>query len=811
MTHPPVFNGPLLCAQAPGVALLWALPARAGAHIRIILDTSLSMERRSGGKPGNDPRRLAKLATLLFYDLADPNLTESASSSGSAASPRSSFKIYPFAKGTGWTRWSKGGSRPGLKVEAIDPSEGGSSAADHRRYLQQELARLSYDGMLTYFYPGLEQAYEELKDTRGEDRDTRVVVIVTDGLPEDDTKAAELAYIRKNLLGKYRKKNIQLYVLAFGPMAYANSSFFDQLTRPPSGHPLGQNKVDPDGENLLQSMIEIFQWSFGYALVDSGTRPAKRRLNLSGSSTETPSIALVIAYSRARAPPSIGLRSPTGHLDRLLPRHLPQHDRSRGFLGQRVGAKASYAIQKINHPSPQPYSVSGAHGARLAVLQPVNVSLEIKHLPSLKRGLARVPSVMAGEPLDLVVDVTPESGQGHLPSDINLHHEVQYYHTPGMTRHRMTGKPGTSTGGPAPAPGGGGLRFKIRPTFELEPEGTPYYSAFVDVWALRRTATVGEYRRGEKGEVHVYPRLSMVPDPLEKGTRPAGALDRNDRGCASFTFKVTGQGGGKLPGGDGDEFPLVATLDSSLDLGSGPLSGAQLTLDGAPLRQKGDTGPGTGKGSWLGGKPLAEAEIRAAHTVCVKIGKQQRGDPSVRVPVRFVLNVPPYDQFDVAQPFTLIVSVAEPGLLQRMGAWIFFWLFLLGLAALLWFLRNRPDIPSDMCSGVSRRDPRGMLTPPATRNLGEASPLQRWLGLTPSYAVEDETGSMLIGHVKPVDRGLYHFVPASDVQIYRADTLQRGGDRRAVPMESGSVLLEVRRIYLAVTPPGEVYFQVSYQ
>lgn len=787
---PLVFVGLLLL---PGEAL-------AGDHIRVILDTSKSMR-------GTDKDQLAKLATLLLYDLADPNLSK----------PGNTFKVYPFA---GFKKWKARDPRPPQSVKPIDPETGGNTAADHRRSLQKELQNLKYDGRYTYFYPGLKLALDELKRTTGGTRDRRVIVIVTDGLPETDTKGDELAYIRKHLLPDMVAANIQLFVLAFGKEAYSNQDFFDQLIKvsgPNGTSSLGQNKVDPDGQQLLQSMIDIFTWCFGYEQV-SQAQPMTT-LDLTGGKPHSPDRALVVAYSDRPRPPRLQLDDPSGDPPDLLPpRHLPRAKHRDGFLGQRVGAKDSYTLQKVLNPQPGPHGVSYEKSAKLAVLLPVNLALTVRHLPSEKKGKP-VPRVMAGKNLDLNVDVRLAGNvSGRVPGGVNVHFQVHAgSHTPGTPGYRQSEAETTSRAPPTTV--SGDLRYDITPLFSLDPEpDEPFYTAYVEVWAIRNHATVGQLTASSAFPVHVYPKLSLVPNPTEAGARPAGsltsatdALSRNDRGCATFIFHIGGATPGQMPHlVGGSSYSLRAVLDKDVTL-TGALNGAGFTLDGDPLRGENFQGPAPGR--WFNGANLTEAELEKKHTVCARLGKPSQGDPAVEVPIRFTLNEPPYDVFQVVKPFALKVNVARPGLYQRLGPWVFLSLLLLGLAALLWYLRRRPDLPPDMNAGVRRRPDSEAPTTLVSVKLGEPSPLRRWLGLPVNYPLFAETGTLLLGRVVPVDDALYRFRPGDGVVVYTAaEDEERGPEGLTqVVLEDGQALLEVRTVYVARISGKSFNFWVAYK
>src|SRR6185295_13944927 len=225
----------------------WASPAQAETHVRVVLDTSQSMRT-------NDPARLATLSTLLLHDLAQTNSTLG-----------DSFEVVPFHP---TQRWASPADPPPIGT-------GPRLRADYRNRtaLARSLGALAYDARWTYWYPGLREATAELEATPGGAADGRVLVLVTDGLPEDLTRDAEEERIRKDLLPRLRAAGIRLYVLGFGPEAAPHRAFFDELVNGPGGVSLGKVFVDPDGSRLVENMIELFSQGFGYTQAGPWTLP----------------------------------------------------------------------------------------------------------------------------------------------------------------------------------------------------------------------------------------------------------------------------------------------------------------------------------------------------------------------------------------------------------------------------------------------------------------------------------------------------------------------------------------------------------
>ncbi len=149
------------------VLLLVMLPhsGRAGGHhIRVVLDTSLSMELK------NDKARLAVLATLLLHDLARPNDTRD-----------DSFEVIPFPRD--WL-WQPGGSPP---------------APASLRPIAARFPRRTDFARQLHGFPTTARRPTSIRPCRppsmvgavadgGGRYDTRTIVLVTDGLPEPEVR-----------------------------------------------------------------------------------------------------------------------------------------------------------------------------------------------------------------------------------------------------------------------------------------------------------------------------------------------------------------------------------------------------------------------------------------------------------------------------------------------------------------------------------------------------------------------------------------------------------------------------------------------
>lgn len=684
-----------------------AAPALADTHVRVVLDTSESMRRY-------DPARLATLSTLLLYDLALVNSTLG-----------DSFEVIPFHPSVRWSHPS----------DPAPTATGPRLRADFRSRatLARSLTRLPYDADWTYCYPGLREAVIDLEATSGGATDVRVVVLVTDGLPEEPTRDAEEALIRNELAPRLKAASIRLYVLAFGPQAYPNRAFFDRMV---GG--LGQVFVDQDGSRLLESMIAIFSSGFGYD-PSAPQRLPVGALDLAAGKTHE-RVAVVLFRPRPE-PPVLRLRTPRGG--------------AVNSEGVREGRerRASYQMAWVLSPAPglHPIAATAAAGATVAVLRPIRVTLEIRS----PRSGGRVDQVMAGREVPLEVLVRPAGGGRGDPGAVNL-----TYQTLGPRVGRQF-----AWEGDVQAPPAGRERkaaamriYPIYPKFPQPDEGDPFYVGHLEV-ASQRGGTIDAHR------VEVYPLVAIAPvpalaDAVPEGSSTVRGLGRWERGCARFRLELAQ---GRLPD---PEYSLRAVLPASTPR-TGGLAGASWTLDGLPLEVE-LPGPSRVPSPWTRGRSLPKADLFGEHEVCVQAGTPTAGDPGkpYRLPVTFTLLKSPYDAFAVIEPFRLKVLIDKPSPIELWGSRLALLASLLALLAAVWLLRSRPDLPGDLLAAVGRADSRASLAPAPLRERALGA---RLLGLVGERPVVCDAGGVRLGALKPVRDELYRFRPARGVRVETAE------------------------------------------
>lgn len=707
----------------------------AGKHVRVILDTSKSMRQ-------TDRPQLAPLATLLLYDLATLEVTLD-----------DSFEVIPFHESQKWGRPSD--PAPTGTGPIVTPA--GRSRVDFARQLR-DLA--TYEAEWTYFYPGLLRATADLENTPGAGRDVRVIVLITDGVPEAHTRDRELRIIHERLSLRMATAGIQVHVLAFGHKAQQHSSFFKQIVQPPSRAPLGELFLDRDGNEMLQTMTRIFNRSFGFTQERIGAVPGVATLDLEGGLN--PDRVAVTVFSRRPAPPRLDLAPPPGG----------SVNSPRGLLSGRASG-ASYSLRWLLSPQEGPYRFSSdlrmGDGGKVSVLRPTRLDMEVRPAPPL----SQTGRAMAGKPFPLLVLVTPATGAGD-PGAVNLSFKVvgsRDRSAPGGSSYlweRKSQGPQQNSGTLTPA----GRIFKIHPVFPIAPQGVETkqpYIGHIEIDARRpgSEAIVAALQGPLAHRVEVYPHLAIHPVPSRGDAHPesgAGsrspALNRGETGCARFHLEVDG---GKWPEHSGAAaYPLRAAVADTVSL-QGALSEARFTLDGLPLTIDGRPGPYPGE--WYRGRSLGRTALLTEHTLCVRVGKPMAGTGKapVEVPVTFTFQRSPYDDFGVVEPFTLVVRVAPPTFTEKWAPVLITATVATLLLGGLWYLRFRPVLPEDLRIAVGRTD-----APELTMSSIRPRPRSSWarlLGATGSHAVELPGEGRLLGHLIPNDEELFRFRSARKTHL----------------------------------------------
>lgn len=745
----------LRAALATCVAALFAAPAFAGDHVRVILDVSGSMRN-------NDSGQIALLATALLHDLAQPNPTRG-----------DSFEVIPFDQSWAWLDPSD--PPPRSTRQAL------TSAFEQRDRFVRELFALSYTAQQTHYYPGLRRAIDDLAGLAAGNQDVRVVVLVTDGLPER-FREAERALIVDQLLPVIEQHRLRLYVLAFGPEAHRHRDFFDPLVTGPTGADLGAIFVDPDGSRLLEHMLAIFGRSFGYA-PDAARALPVATLELGRDTPQR--VAVVVATPRPQPPTRLQLAAPPGG------------GTNAGPLQTTPAPGGSYALRWVLAPDAGAYRLdTDVLRGTVAVVRPTKLELEVRPAPPAQQA-ARV---IAGRPFPVHLLVRPATGAGADPGPVTVQFREHGERTLEPRPDRTTGyewsedwkAPVSSAGTVTPD----GRVFELRTAFpENRERAGALYVGHLEVEVSRREALVATLSGLTAHRVEVHPPLALTPRPLEQTARTA--LGRHETACASFRLDLNGH----LPHPDRPRYAARAALElADPALLDDELRQASFTLDDRPLEVVGR--PSSNPGEWYQGRELSVEELLGDHEICLTTGKPRSGDPAASLPllVRFTLLEAPYDDLQVVEPFTFRARIAPPTVLERWGPAILGLALALSLLMMLWHLRDHATLPDDLGYAIGREG--DALT---HRPFPAPSPWARLFAHTGERPAALPGEDAPLGWLRPAGRELFQVrLPRG----YEIEPLEPGDppiDRRR------RATLAIRRTYRIRGPRGRYLMRLEYR
>ncbi len=344
-------------------------------HIRVIVDTSQSLHK-------NDPSGFVKLATSLFYDLALDTLN-----------PRDTIKIAFF--NPHWQDWEKTNIAPSpiTPNQVLEPKH---DAAGRAQFVQQ-MRSTRYDAAQTYFSPCFQWALDDLKASRTSTKDNRVIVLITDGVPDWKQKDGDMLAA---LVPQLHDEHIQVYVLAFSKEIMANHDWFKNTLRlGQTDGTAGDAKESEDASHLLTDMLEIFGRSFGYSREPQGSAPAQIDV-AGGTSIER---AVVVALYQQAGEPGFELKPPSGTPMSQQQREIGVPDPD----GRGEKRPVSYAFKWLVPPLKGSYGfrATGPQPSEVAVLRPVHVEPEIR-----SHNGRSIHAVLADKPAEMEVLVHPTAG-----------------------------------------------------------------------------------------------------------------------------------------------------------------------------------------------------------------------------------------------------------------------------------------------------------------------------------------------------------------------------------------------------------------
>jgi hypothetical protein len=704
------------------------------AHVRVILDTSQSMRKL-------DIPRLALTATSLLYDLARPSL-----------GPQGSFEVITFHPTFVWTDLTTAPTAVGPRIKP-------GAARSEREGLQRQLFGLGYDARMTYFYPGLNAAIDDLERAPGGRDARRVIVVVTDGMPDRNEERAFLENLKERFANPAAP--MQLYILAFGPNATTGpaTSFFSGLTRSPNGRQIGEVFTDEVGDKLPRHMIDIFGRSFGYRASDAAPG---QQLGLDDGAAER---VAIVAMGPARQAPSFEVAAPAGKRFNN-PEGLLQTADTRG--GRSYALRWLLAPHQVGEGS---IDLAAAVGATFIVIRPVVLNREFARI----RGSGEMVA-MAGQPIgDWVLRVREIDKDPCLfPScDLRVSFEV-YVPAEGTPRNAPFSEAAFTRLAPVPPEAGDGVsdgqsRFR---DYDLRRVVVPSqakesFTAYLEAKILRNDVVIASIPP-ENTPLPVYPYFqfaaSPVQLPVERNGR-RGAIGRSQSGWCTQPFKFTSRGE-PIEGPFNVRATLAGQLPQSLEL---MLDGVRIDDSSVPAQQQSD---------WAAGRPHSLDDVRGEHQFCVVSGRHTVSGPA-NLKVAFSLANPPYDRLPVFEnDVDVSLEMASPTFWERFAGLIILLLTALAILMALLRLRFHPTLPNDLrvvAAGV------GSLGRPSwfARVVGRG-----WLPLFASRQAK------ALGHLEPSDETLFRFRPAPGSTLRAVESTPEPGRRGA-----GDSELAVQRPY----------------
>ncbi len=726
--------------------LLWVLlggVAGAGDHIRVVLDTSVSMNT-------NDGSHFAALSTLLLFDLSRINPPNDGS-----------FEVLHFNRAADW----QDPSRP--PPTATEPP---ISANGGRQKLSNDLRNLMYEARATYFFPGLNAAINDLESRSVGLHDVRIVVLITDGLPTHKDREASLF---SEQLESRIKGGIRLYVVAFGPKAAQSGEFFRSLLK--DGGDLGDVFVDQDGSQLLDTMIAIFSRSFGYQAEATVTLPVSS-VDLAGGGTPE-EVALVVFHEQV-VPPQVSLSAPANSTV-----NAPEPP----LAGREAGA--SYTLQWVLRPDDGEFGLNTLSG-HLAVLRPSELNLKVVPLND------PVHLALANRVHQLGVLVRPPTGDGD-PGMVDLT----------FTLYRGRDALGGSKAATEIRLDHKGRLYGIEVQFPHDDKSeADFYEGSVEIRANRRERVVAALAGPTAHAMTIYSELAMQSSPNVADAQLApeeggGRFVKSGQiACAPFSLQLKA---GDLPHPQKPTYSLRVRLAKTVYLRDA-LNRAHFSFDDLPLEPDGRPMIEPGGGDWYLGRQLSASELFAQHEVCVRVGRPQSGDATnpMEVPIAMVLAETPYDKLDVVESFTLNVFIPPPSFFARYRSLLLIGGLLIALCALVWYLRDQPTLPGDLCVAIAHQGASvGLVSVP----LEPASLLSSWFGWVGERPLRAPGESQTLGWVRPVDGELFQFRPGKNVNLSSEPPgKENPGNKRRIS-------LSARRIYRLECEDIVYLFRMEYQ
>jgi hypothetical protein len=683
--------------------------ARNEKHVRVVLDLSKSLSSTrhpEWGWPTDSGRKLI-LSTILLHDLVRSNSTLG-----------DSFKVIPFENNTSWKCPPR---YPNASLPTISKRAAVVSKFENRKSFINAIQRFKYDAPCTYFYPGIRRAMQELKLEGGE-YDTRVIILLTDGVPEKHVLAEESKQIQE-LFPEMKKNNIRLYVLAFGQQAWGNQAFFRPVDE------IGGFEVIPDDRKLLATMVKLFKRSFGYT-ADKPQPPNISTLNLAGGINPDRAVVVVLSDNPNNSP-SLNLQKPKHGI------LTPESE----ILDARVTG-GSYSLRWFLAPYEgyHPFSTNISSGS-VVVLRPTRLSLEIHPFPPKTTQILRT---IAKKDFPLKILVKPPLGVKGDPGMVNISFRTVGERLNQGKDLKCSERYSWCSPINSVKPGPGNLltegrEYEITDLQFKENSDNPSkpYIGYLEVIARSGEAEVAAKIDVNAHRVEVYPYVLLAPLPLKHPINRA--LAKREEYCTTFELKLDA---GYLPHPNRPQYSIRAILEPDANFVKRELHYSRFTLDGLPLEflSKQNNPPG----EWNNGRILEKNKLLGEHQLCIRLGKPSIGSISGNflVPLKFTLLDSPYDNFNVIKDYQLEMRVIAP----LLWPWIVFLTsILVGLFALFWYSRFRPTLAPDLGYALSVEGNKL-----ESMSLGKGSPLANLFGFVVEKPITTDNEGEILAWVRPL-------------------------------------------------------------
>lgn len=807
----------------------------AADHIRVVLDTSISMKGYTNSKgetiKGEDPGKLSILSVKLLTDLLYPIVQNSEGDT---------YEVHTFEEK--YDNWPTSGlPPPSSGYKKISLNNKASSWTD----FQSDLNSIVRNSKVTFFYPSIKAAFESLPSLKAkDDNDSLTIILITDG--ESDSKYSkyggssakyeEEKKALQKLAGRMDERAVRLYILAFGNAK--DDIFFNAMTTSDSGNSIGRFIKVNDTKNLIAAMSDIFSERFGYELIpDSSSIPPYDTINnpkilkkLKGEGEQK----FVGVLSTINTPdiPSFKLEKSAGAKSVNIYNDYHSGNKIIGEdLSKNIGG--GYYLKWLDNPegdykfvpqSPVPQDV--------LIFRPLSVEVGVGGVGAANETLMNNSEidleVMAGVREDVFFYTkTPGiSGKGGIPKNRDL--SVQY-----GIRGDWLNKDNTYAGKNdgklqvasevSPDPEKFGARW-FHEEIEFEEKNksdkAEVYKARLPVRAKLKQRIIGMAIDRNSRRVSVYPRMGFSPIgetsqnnhiQLRREDNSNTPLKQGEVACSTFRLEKKHGFYNKF----NDSISLKAYLEDSSSNPS-TLNHAAFTLDGKSLNNPSNSGKTNLYISYYKknekrtvldqlqhGNTSKNGNDEYSYKLCVKIGVPKRGG-EVKLKLNLIIDKEPYRRIDnVISPLYVSFNVESPN-------WQWWYPLLLLLLVLWWWLlRFVPKLEDDLKYTYYKEGSEPPKVADSLVAFSEANPVLklicRLIHKPCTKEINNLTTQAVIGKIRPLEKGLY------EVYFNANNELKCIKEKEYLKSKQGWVSIHVNVSYNLILDGEAFIFRVEYE